>query len=352
MSANSRFFHGLHQEDPDPTKAENPTLFSETLDYLSTRFGTPRRGVSSDQSKGAVSSLSGLSFELCPDDEPDEEIELREASPIPVPSPIPTCPPVVKHTAMLSRSRRSQMKGEHPTEFVGEMVQDFFELPRPLIDHFISAVDDDPEDHAEKEGGATWQFCKALNAYKRKREETTADWLCEDDFYDEYREFRAEMKGRKLSGDLIPLWMSMRMSALKNICFAHHSYRMSKQLQNAFLQQEEQNHWDREYIRTLEKELDEYEKRESLRLSSVQIRDDSPSADDTHDLEATQKLPEFNSVHDVPAGLTVFEDGSVFHSTSNGMNLVGVVRKDKKESTNPLKIRRILTWSSKEVKKT
>lgn len=165
---------------------------------------------------------------------------------------------------MLEAKRQSEDQ-ECPTEYMNEMVADFFELPAPMIEHFLIGDEDSQDDDSTKEGGPTWRFCKAVKDYKRKREETDASWFHQEEFRDEYIDFKNSMKDRRLEYEEqlmshcepTPLWMTLREQALKNISSAHQMYRMSRQLELAYEKQSEQNHWNRVYVENLEKDMKE-----------------------------------------------------------------------------------------------
>ena len=173
--------------------------------------------------------------------------------------------PRITLPAKLLEAKRQSEDAECPTEYLDEMVTDFFELPAPMIEHFLNDDEDSENDDCTQEGGPTWKFCKAVKDYKRKREETDASWFHQEEFRDEYIDFKNTMQERRQEYEEqlmapcepTPLWMTLREQALKNISSAYQMYRMSRQLELAFEKQVEQNHWNRVYVENLEKDMED-----------------------------------------------------------------------------------------------
>lgn len=357
-----------------------PPLF-ETIDYLNVKFSFPTAHPMGQQtSSRGVSALTStgngkLFYMEMPTGEEDEEIELLERETVlddhlPRPrTPRPKLKDDKKSSKTQAKWRRcGQLQKEDadiPLDYAGEMVDEFFLLPAPMIDDFLSK-EDDPNDSVANVGGPTWRFCQAVKDYKRKREEHAAPWFDEDPFVQDFTDLKNKIKDREHAGDLIPLWMSIRMESLRNLSAAHRTYRLSKQLERAYERQKEQNHWDGEYVDTLENEMTEMEshhdayvkreksailktieeqQREILKLQKLSLLQEERAEDETEEL--TQKLPEYATIHDVPVGSSIYEDGSIYGRNENGdIALIGVLdmRGKNGSNENPLKIRRLLCW--------
>lgn len=365
-----------------------PPLF-DTIEYLNEKFSFPAfpanlmgqqtsirsRGVSEGNTEGG--RLNSFYMEMPTTGKEDEEIELleRESTSSLLDSHLPrprTPRPKLKDEKKSIKPPKAKWRrcgqlqkedADIPLDYAGEMVDEFFLLPAPMIDDFL-AKEDDPNDSIANVGGPTWRFCQAVKDYKRKREEHAAPWFDEDPFVQDFTDLKNKIKDREHAGDLIPLWMSIRMEALRNLSAAHRTYRLSKQLERAYERQKEQNHWDGEYVDTLENEMTEMEshhdayvkrekaeilktienqQREILKLQKLSLLQEEFGEEAE---ELTQKLPEYATIHDVPVGSSIYEDGSIYGRNENGdIALIGVLDMGKNGSNeNPLKIRRLLCW--------
>lgn len=243
-----------------------------------------------------------------------------------------------------------------PTEYLGRLVNNFFELPSPMIDFFLYEKGDSEEEGVTNEDGTrkerwgnlpTNQYQRAIKEHKRKRESFSASWLNETSFLAEVNSVDEQLETVSMDVEErltkycdydnpfttgVPLWLSLREQALRTIQVGYKTYRASRQLEQAYNDQAIQNMWDGQYVANMVRDfdsLDDLHQRQLKKIRMDRLKTEEQFWTRIHELEMQVEKEAGEEEGHVSTAMTLEEEKAP--SSSSGLVIRRSIRLKKME---------------------